>query len=281
MKKDCVAGQECVSENNCNIFKQEKQILDSLQNSTADYEKQILKLRSFVCDGSERKVCCTITDIVSITPTPSAERPRPGPKTSPPTGCDNPDSPCHRPSLEEEKCGLDNSDAGFFGVESTRIGEFPFLVLLGSRGGGDSVSWQCGGTLINKWYVLTAASCGAVEYVRLGEWRVVDPDSFTPSSPYSSSGKCYYYNEVSKKKCEVSYRCSYCEKEDPDVDCDRDKAGKYELCHKKEEISVAEVKPHEDFNDSQKELPLNDIMLVKLSRPVEYDYFTRPVCLPS
>merc|ERR1711988_383897 len=278
--KDCKADQKCVNEMTCNNFQQEKKIYKNLEKNTTQYNTTEKHLRSLVCNKYERKVCCDITEIVSSTPPP--ERPRT--KTPPPTGCANPDSPCHRPSLEEEKCGLDNSDTGFFGVEGTRIGEFPFLVLLGSKRGGDSVSWQCGGTLINKWYVLTAASCGEVDYVRLREWRIVDPedpDSFTPSSP-SRYGKCYYYNQVSHKKCKASNRCRYCVKQDHNMDCDRDKAGKYERCNEKEEeISVAEVKRHENFNDSQKELPLNDIMLVKLSRPVEYDYFTRPVCLPS
>merc|ERR1711988_624108 len=146
--RDCKADQKCVNDTTCNSFQQKRQFWNDLEKNTLQYNTTLEELRSLVCNNDERKVCCDITEIVSTTPTPSTERPRP--KTPPPTGCANPDSPCHRPSLEEEKCGLDNSDAGFFGVEGTRIGEFPFLVLLGSKRGGDSVSWQCGGTLINK-----------------------------------------------------------------------------------------------------------------------------------
>ena len=93
-------------------------------------------------------------------------------------------------------CGLDNTHAGFFGVEDTRIGEFPFLVLLGRETRG-SVSWHCGGSLVNRWYILTAASCGQVDLVRVGEWKGGNPDSFSTSG----AGRCSYYNEVSKRKC--------------------------------------------------------------------------------
>jgi hypothetical protein len=36
-----------------------------------------------------------------------------------------------------------------------------------------SASWVCGGTLINYWYVITAAHCTlGIRYIRLGEWIV-------------------------------------------------------------------------------------------------------------
>ena len=58
----------------------------------------------------------------------------------------------------------------------TKIGEFPFMALLGSGQEGN-ITWKCGGSVINKWFVLSAAHCGPnVDYVRLGEWKVVDPE---------------------------------------------------------------------------------------------------------
>ena len=53
----------------------------------------------------------------------------------------------------------------------TKIGEFPFMALLGSGQEGN-ITWKCGGSVINKWFVLSAAHCGpTVDFVRLGEWK--------------------------------------------------------------------------------------------------------------
>ena len=56
------------------------------------------------------------------------------------------------------------------------LGEFPFLALVG-QSTGENIQWSCGGSIINKWFVISAGHCGpTVDYVRLGEWRVVDPE---------------------------------------------------------------------------------------------------------
>ena len=47
------------------------------------------------------------------------------------------------------------------------------------------------------------------------------------------------------------------------------------------DISVAENRPHPDYNISRIGSATNDIMLLKLSRPAEFNQFVQPVCLPS
>jgi len=224
---------------------------------------------------------------------------------SPTDDCDDTDedSPCYIPSPEQERCGLERDirrrrgtlerSRRAVGGEDSRLGEFPFLALLGksSKKSPGSISWYCGGSLINKWYVLTGAQCGSeVEYVRLGEWKVVDPDSYTPTTDhwdiFEGAGLCYFYNDVSKIKClenRLEYdnlHCNNCEKLDSSIDCVKDR--RYDLCSEGvQDIDVAEVKIHPGYEVTDIGSPINDIMLLKLSRPAEFNQFVKPVCLPS
>ena len=47
------------------------------------------------------------------------------------------------------------------------------------------------------------------------------------------------------------------------------------------DIPVEKVISHPDYGISTSGLALNDIMLVKLRLPVEYNAWVRPVCLPD
>ena len=44
------------------------------------------------------------------------------------------------------------------GGSITKLGDFPYMALLGYDVFGQ-IYYTCGGSLINKWYVLTAAHC--------------------------------------------------------------------------------------------------------------------------
>ena len=48
-----------------------------------------------------------------------------------------------------------------------------------------------------------------------------------------------------------------------------------------QDIAVAEVKIHPDYGKTPIGLAINDIMLLKLSTPVLYNEWVKPICLPS
>ena len=152
--EQCSPGEECLPEKDCSGYQKERAKLNERTKGSPAYDEQLNLLRGMVCNGDERKVCCPA-----------------------------PDSPSYRPSLEKEECGLGYDPSGFiWGGEDTWIGEFPFMALLGLNVTKDGYRFVCGGTLINKWYVLSAAHClddYVVDYVRLGEWKVVEEDEPT------------------------------------------------------------------------------------------------------
>ena len=47
------------------------------------------------------------------------------------------------------------------------------------------------------------------------------------------------------------------------------------------DIRVDKVIRHPKYGSSQSRLAINDVMLLKLSQPVEYNAWVRPVCLPD
>ena len=69
-----------------------------------------------------------------------------------------------KPDGNEGECGTRIQLTNIVGGETAKIGDFPYMALLGykffnSSEGKLIKSYDCGGSLINKWYVLTAAHC--------------------------------------------------------------------------------------------------------------------------
>lgn len=88
------------------------------------------------------------------------------------------------PDHAKSECGFYTNVGYIVGGEQALRGEFPFAVLLGyNEPGYDNLHYKCGGALINRRYVITAAHCHFVgtsleiQEVLIGEFDVgLDPD---------------------------------------------------------------------------------------------------------
>ena len=246
----CPRDYECVKRGECEFFKSEIQRSKQFTRGSDAWNDIILPLKSLICNQADKKICCKI------------QIKNPG----------SPDSPDYIPGVGE--CG-NAGDAEFIvGGTDTKLGEFPWSALIRKR---RRQRWHCGGTLINKWYVLSAAHCvdddDKVEEVRLGEWKVKDVNKF-------DHRYCKYFSEDQKQDCENHRFCGSskrrgnldCTYENPNVDCMD--------CPELQDIKVALVKKHPNYGQNQDGVSINDIMMLKLSWPAVYNKLVKPICLP-
>ncbi len=134
------------------------------------------------------------------------------------------------------------------GVDSLPF-EFPFATLIGypdSRGGRD-VKYFCGGTIINRRYILTAAHClfitrenpASPTEVRVGEVDLKQPIDCVSGTLNADEVRC---------------------------------------APPPQNIEIEDIIIHEGYDNK---FPLyNDIGLLRLKKPIELNNNTQPVCLP-
>ncbi|XP_031616424.1 serine protease easter-like [Contarinia nasturtii] len=118
----------------------------------------------------------------------------------------------------------------------------PWMVLLEYTYPNGSKDFDCAGVLINENYVLTASHC---VNDRILAQRTL------------SGVRIGEWNHTSNKDCEEGI-CL-----DP-----------------VQNVRVAELIPHENYNLRKSRTSENDIALLRLERPINYTEWIRPICLP-
>ena len=226
----CDAGETCMDKDDCPEYKQ----FFTLKGN--EQKKEARRLKSKICQREpNQRLCCKDTAGESM------------------TGLKNDLSSDLPPG---DQCGV--SCVGSSSVvhgEDASLGEFPWAALLGTETvekrwdnrekifvNKTEMLYPCGGTLINPWYVLTAAHCHNTQQkiveVLLGESNILsDPDC--PAAAFEDS-------------------------------CNNPKV---------QRKSVANIIIHHGYNSS-KRASQNDIALVRMKTKVLFNIFVQPVCLP-
>ena len=126
--RECEEGYECVPADDCEVFKNNRENLKTLEKDSSEYKVLLRSLKNLVCNKNPRKICC------------QAQIPSSSPSWIPSNG----------------QCGKSGSDPSFIvGGTDTKLGEFPWMALIGSKNSGGTLEWTCGGALINKWQVVS------------------------------------------------------------------------------------------------------------------------------
>ncbi|XP_050675346.1 CLIP domain-containing serine protease HP8-like isoform X2 [Leptidea sinapis] len=143
--------------------------------------------------------------------------------------------------LLEKNCGTIESDR-IFGGNRTRLFEMPWMVLL-SYESGRGLKLSCGGTLINEWYVLTAAHCVSFLGSKLKLRAVI-------------------LGEYDVRK---------------ETDCERIE-GELFCAPPAMNVSIERTIPHPGYRP---ETLFDDIALIRLSQPADFTVDSmKPICLP-
>jgi len=139
-------------------------------------------------------------------PAPITPKPSSPPKTAisgppEPNGISDQEDGRYHPNEDDGTCGEYLGTGFIIGGVVTKRGELPYQAVLGYKGRRGKVKYNCGGTLINRRYVLTAAHCQhkriprlQIAEVVLGDWDLEhDPDcagdegGCKPGSPFKKA----------------------------------------------------------------------------------------------
>jgi len=168
----------CVPYRSCNWSKDYINNLSELQQGSKQWKQRYQFFRERICEPKKRNVyCCEqkapdnwfLDHLRNPIKTPEYEE------------YDSNDGRW-KPSPDKFECGERSEYNNIVGGSITKLGEITFMALLGYEKLPGRNFYTCGGSIINKFYVLTAAHCITDDFreVLLGEYQVgKDPDCTT------------------------------------------------------------------------------------------------------
>ncbi|XP_014477561.1 PREDICTED: uncharacterized protein LOC106745987 [Dinoponera quadriceps] len=233
----------------CIIARDCQMVATLLQQSR---EQAIYYLRRNHCgfEGSNPLVCCisggnTVNTRPDDTRTNPGTNPNPDSLPSPQDGDGSTIDLNDNPYLPNP-CGRDLSRR-LLGGEKTDLDEFPWMALLEYQKPNGKTT-ACGGVLISKRYILTAAHC------------------------------------IKGKDLPVTWRLVSVRLGEYDTDTERDciKDGEFSVTCADDTVTVGveEQIAHEDYLPTSRD-QRNDIALLRLSRDVTFTTYIKPICLPT
>lgn len=229
----------CINLRNC------QPLIDILRQTRPLPQESLDFLRNSQCgfEGNYPKVCCEQQQEPTPAPSVTIAPERPSPQAAIP----NPPDVSNHPNLQllnHDVCGPVTQQK-IFGGNKTGVFDFPWMALIAYDIGKSVPEFRCGGSLINKRYVLTAAHCVTslpsgftLIGVRLGE------------------------HDISTER-----------------DCDKDADGLEVVCAERyQDFGIESIHFHPEYTRAKLQ---NDIALLRLSGNVDFrPQNVRPICLP-
>jgi len=257
----CAEEETCVGRDTCAFYNSELAKLKKLIRGSSEHRILLNELKGLICNKKKKKVCCRSDPPINSIPNTY---------TSPNS------TASYVPNAKKGECGLSGNAQFILGGVETELGEFPWMVLLRRKRSRNRIWWHCGGTLINQWFVLSAAHCGpTVDKVRVGDYKVVDTNNF-------DRDQCLFYDNDTERQCQrFRKQCSnVCQFTNEKIDC-VEKSGEKICSEEYQDIDVDKHMNHPSYTTTRKGLAIHDIMLIKLRTPVAYNKFVMPICLPD